>query len=226
MYLCLNINPNFIIAEKGVSIGLFNIMINITKFGAYAALAAMLFMAMPGMAQTALTYRSGDVNGDGRVDVADIASIISIMAGNYVKDLTLSSSSITLMKGYGGVVQVRAGSGFYKAESLFPDVASVEIGNLKDGSSIIQITALEVGETDVIVSDELTQQTQSIRVSVVSKAEEVSGNYVDMGLPSGTLWATCNVGADTPEGNGWYVAWGEIAEKNYYSWSNYWLFSA
>ena len=33
--------------------------------------------------------------------------------------------------------------------------------------------------------------------------------YVDLGLPSGTLWATCNVGADNPEGYGDYFAWGE-----------------
>ena len=35
-------------------------------------------------------------------------------------------------------------------------------------------------------------------------------DYVDLGLPSGTLWATCNVGATTPEGYGDYFAWGEI----------------
>ena len=33
--------------------------------------------------------------------------------------------------------------------------------------------------------------------------------YVDLGLPSGTLWATCNVGADSPEQAGLYFAWGE-----------------
>ena len=33
--------------------------------------------------------------------------------------------------------------------------------------------------------------------------------YVDLGLPSGTLWATCNVGASTPEEAGCYYAWGE-----------------
>lgn len=31
--------------------------------------------------------------------------------------------------------------------------------------------------------------------------------YVDLGLPSGTKWATCNVGADTPEAYGDYFAW-------------------
>lgn len=34
--------------------------------------------------------------------------------------------------------------------------------------------------------------------------------YVDLGLPSGTLWATCNVGASSPEQYGDYYAWGEI----------------
>ncbi len=46
-------------------------------------------------------------------------------------------------------------------------------------------------------------------------------DYVDLGLPSGTLWATCNVGADTPEGYGNYFAWGETQPKNYYEWSTY-----
>ena len=34
--------------------------------------------------------------------------------------------------------------------------------------------------------------------------------YVDLGLPSGTLWATCNVGADKPSDSGLYFQWGDI----------------
>ena len=45
--------------------------------------------------------------------------------------------------------------------------------------------------------------------------------YVDLGLPSGTLWATCNVGADVPEGYGDYFAWGETEPKTNYDWSTY-----
>ena len=45
--------------------------------------------------------------------------------------------------------------------------------------------------------------------------------YVDFGLPSGLLWATCNVGADTPEDYGDYFAWGETQPKDYYFWSTY-----
>ena len=47
--------------------------------------------------------------------------------------------------------------------------------------------------------------------------------YVDLGLPSGTLWATRNVGADSPEDYGDYFAWGETAPKEKYAWSTYTL---
>ena len=45
--------------------------------------------------------------------------------------------------------------------------------------------------------------------------------WVDLGLPSGTLWATCNVGANSPEEYGDYFAWGETTTKSSYSWSTY-----
>ena len=45
--------------------------------------------------------------------------------------------------------------------------------------------------------------------------------YVDLGLPSGTLWATCNVGANAPEEYGDYFAWGETQPKDHYDWSTY-----
>ena len=45
--------------------------------------------------------------------------------------------------------------------------------------------------------------------------------YVDLGLPSGTLWATCNVGASKPEGYGNYYAWGDIETKANYNWVDY-----
>lgn len=45
--------------------------------------------------------------------------------------------------------------------------------------------------------------------------------YVDLGLPSGARWATCNVGASAPEEFGEYYAWGEIEGKQSYSWETY-----
>ena len=48
-----------------------------------------------------------------------------------------------------------------------------------------------------------------------------SHDYVDLGLPSGTCWATCNVGAATPGDYGDYFAWGETETKTTYDWSTY-----
>ncbi len=46
-------------------------------------------------------------------------------------------------------------------------------------------------------------------------------HMIDLGLPSSTKWACCNVGADNPEAYGGYYAWGETEEKDYYDWSTY-----
>lgn len=45
--------------------------------------------------------------------------------------------------------------------------------------------------------------------------------YVDLGLPSGLKWATCNVGANSPEEYGDYFAWGEVEPKTTYNWRTY-----
>ena len=47
-----------------------------------------------------------------------------------------------------------------------------------------------------------------------------SHEYVDLGLPSGIKWATCNVGANAPEEYGDYFAWGEIIPKESYTEDN------
>ena len=44
---------------------------------------------------------------------------------------------------------------------------------------------------------------------------------IDLGLPSGTLWANCNVGANAPEEYGGYFAWGETEPKSTFDWGNY-----
>ena len=46
-------------------------------------------------------------------------------------------------------------------------------------------------------------------------------DWVDLGLPSGLRWATCNVGASTPTAYGNYYAWGETSTKSAYTEDNY-----
>ena len=45
--------------------------------------------------------------------------------------------------------------------------------------------------------------------------------YIDLGLPSGNLWAKCNLGASAPEAYGDYYAWGEVEPKQVYTNSNH-----
>ena len=46
-------------------------------------------------------------------------------------------------------------------------------------------------------------------------------HLIDLGLPSGTKWACCNVGAEKPEDYGGYFSWGETTEKSRYYWDTY-----
>ena len=54
-----------------------------------------------------------------------------------------------------------------------------------------------------------------------AKGNENGYEWVDLGLPSGTKWAACNVGATSPEEYGNYYAWGETEPKTIYDWSTY-----
>ncbi len=53
------------------------------------------------------------------------------------------------------------------------------------------------------------------------KPDPDASKYVDLGLPSGLKWATCNLGATKPEAYGDYYAWGETTTKSKYNWANY-----
>ncbi len=44
---------------------------------------------------------------------------------------------------------------------------------------------------------------------------------VDLGLPSGIKWASCNIGAESMSDYGNYFAWGEVKTKENYSWRTY-----
>ncbi len=46
-------------------------------------------------------------------------------------------------------------------------------------------------------------------------------DIIDLGLPSGLKWASCNLGASNPADKGDYYAWGETETKSDYSWSTY-----
>lgn len=62
-------------------------------------------------------------------------------------------------------------------------------------------------------------------VRAVNRNKKFRYEFVDLGLSSGTLWATCNIGASSPDEFGNYYAWGETTPKTEYTWNNYRYYS-
>ena len=58
-------------------------------------------------------------------------------------------------------------------------------------------------------------------VTIVGYYTEDTYEYVDLGLPSGLLWATKNIGASCPEDYGYFFSWGETVIKESYYWGTY-----
>ena len=70
-------------------------------------------------------------------------------------------------------------------------------------------------------SETITIGEEAVTINIVLHSENGGYTFVDLGLPSGTLWAECNLGAKKPEEYGTYFAWGEIATKDLFSWNTY-----
>ena len=107
-------------------------------------------------------------------------------------------------------------------------------GKIKMGSSLskysFSISGLDAGTTyyyrayvkvnDAVYYGDVCSETTYGKKPTNYKV--INGHkFVDLGLPSGLLWATCNVGAVTAADDGNYYAWGETDSKSYYDWSTY-----
>lgn len=88
-----------------------------------------------------------------------------------------------------------------------------------------------LGNFTIPMSDLPPNTTYYVRAFAVAGTETYYGeefsfttldhDRVDLGLPSGTLWATCNIGAFAPWVSGSYFSWGETESKGIYDWSTY-----
>ncbi len=110
---------------------------------------------------------------------------------------------------------------FLKQEQGSTSSMTIEVPAKSRATVTVMFTATELGEFNgnvTFLSPELDgdQCVIPVHALVVPQCD-----YVDLGLPSGTLWATCNIGASSPEEYGDYFAWGETEPKDYYDWSTY-----
>ena len=143
-------------------------------------------------------------------------------------------------------LSVRAVKGDYvRVTSLKLDVTSIE--NIGPAKARIRATMQPSNASDKLIvwnsSDEkVATVDQEGNVTILKKglaaiSAECSGftaaceiisayswtepQKVDLGLPSGNLWASCNLGAYTPGEPGAYFAWGETEPKGVFTIDNY-----
>lgn len=94
---------------------------------------------------------------------------------------------------------------------------NVYFNSNKHDSLLIWMEVEHYNQKSNILKWEKKDTTQSLPVS-----GQIAGHdYIDLGLPSGTLWATYNVGATKPTEFGDYFAWGETELKDVYDWNTY-----
>ena len=118
------------------------------------------------------------------------------------------------------------GIGEMKQQTFVKDVSQALISNaftlngyaftgwntISDGTGVAYSEAEEI-----VLTDDITLYAQW----KATLGQKNGHEYIDLGLPSGTLWATCNIGANVPEEYGDYFAWGEITSKEVYEQKNY-----
>ena len=110
------------------------------------------------------------------------------------------------------------GTYVYSYESLENNMYSVVVNYLESETKYYYCAFVRVNNKDLKLG--------SVKSFTTLEAPTSNGTlngyeWVDLGLPSGLKWATCNVGASQPEEYGDYFAWGEVESKDYYDWSTY-----
>lgn len=142
-------------------------------------------------------------------------SPICITGMNNKVAVDFSQNTITPSMDGEGVIKLPAGNG----------------ENVEKWAILLPQEALEEGEEGSAYSEEGWYIGSSPAVPVIVENGYLADGidvvlseirqYVDLGLPSGLLWATFNVGSNTPDDYGDYFAWGETQPKSTYNWYTY-----
>ena len=160
-----------------------------------------------------------DVNGNGSVTVQDLTLLANALVGRVnfpVTNLVLSYSNNNVLKNH--TTQLTAT--VTPANADYPALRwTTSDARVATVSNTGLVTAKETG-TCIITVTTLDGSNLS-RSFALTVRELVVEGFVDLGLPSGTLWAACNLGATSPEQAGNYYAWGETSPKTTYKWATY-----
>lgn len=141
--------------------------------------------------------------------------------------LALSASEMTI-DAKGGEIKIEERSNYdYKVE--MPDVSWLHNRSSRGitTSNLVLYADENKNATkrsaQIVLSDSNSDKKEVITIiQNLPATGKINGyEYVDLGLPSGTLWAACNLGASKKEEYGYYYAWGETKPKSSYTDSNH-----
>lgn len=110
----------------------------------------------------------------------------------------------------------------FSTTNCFTGLASVDwtpSSSTTDGADPYVVAIIHNNDGEEIVADWLTSKLEKYHNHTCT--DDNHPHAIDLGLPSGTLWACCNVGASSPEDYGDYLAWGETTVKSTYNSNNY-----
>ena len=179
-------------------------------------------------ALTASAQYSMQVWKDGKYVSFPITDVDSVRFVPLVTDIYLSDNVVELKEGEtkqltASVFPIDAGDKSLTWSSSDSGVASVDESGLVKavsvGNSVITVAATD--GSGVKAECQLTVTKAESDTGLLTCPDDNHPHAIDLGLPSGTKWCCCNVGASTPEGYGGYYAWGETSEKSVYNWDTY-----
>ena len=166
---------------------------------------------------------------DGKYVSFSIANVDSIRFVRLVTDIYLSEDKVELKEGEtkqltASVFPVDASDKGLMWSSSNPSVASVDASGLVKavsvGTSLITVAATDGSGVKAECQITVTKAGGG-DTGLLACPDDNHPHAIDLGLPSGTKWACCNVGASKPEDYGGYYAWGETNEKSVYDWDTY-----
>ena len=164
----------------------------------------------PGTATIAATTVEGGYTAS--CDVAVLQKVESIELDRTELEMFIGGTPITLAA---TVLPENSSDKSVSWTSSKSSIATVDsdgkVSAVSEGSTIITVRANDGSNVSATC-----MVTVKYNLSLPASVEAV-----DLGLPSGLKWATCNVGASNPEEYGAYFAWGETEPKTTYNWSTY-----
>ena len=146
---------------------------------------------------------------------------VNVTTDILVKSITLNETAIELTVGGSQTLTATVLPADATNKSLAWSSNDTSVASVNDSGKVTAHTRGNATITCRAKDGSGVKATCVVTVSVATSGTTDGHDWVDLGLPDGTRWATCNIGADTPEEKGNYYAWGETTPKADYSWSTY-----